>query len=175
MRIALIVFLLFGIRVHAAMVRVIAVADARTLVIDDNGRQQRIRLGGIAITDETQATELLRWTAGDKWVFMEKLPDGEHLVWRSPDALFLNREVVLRGFARATQAGVEAESNLRVTYLGIVDPPGPQRLTAAEADRVTGRAAPRTRGGTRTRSSGSPSGRARAPRSTPRKSSSQTP
>ena len=136
------------------MVRVVGVADARTLIIESNGRQERIRLGGIAVTDEMRAAELLRWTAGGSFVFVEKQPDGEHFVWRSPDALFLNREVVLRGFARATQPGVEAESNLRVTYLGIVDPPGPQRVTAPS----------KTDSGTRPRSSGARSQRARSSR-----------
>ena len=147
------------------MVKVVAVADARTLIIESNGQQESIRLSGIAITDEMRAAELLRWTAGGAYVFLEKRADGGHFVWRSPDALFLNREVVLRGFARATQAGVEAESNLRVTYLGIVDPPGPQRVTAAAKTDSTARP----------RSTGSKSQRSRSSRRAPAPDKTATP
>jgi hypothetical protein len=120
------------VRAHAAMVRVIAVQDGRTLIVEHEQTRATIRLAGVVITDATRATELLRWTVGTAWVLVEKHPSGEHLVYRSPDALFINRELVLRGYARATLHGIEPEPQLRVTYLGQWNPSGPA-LTAPKS------------------------------------------
>lgn len=167
MKLTLIISLLIAFPASAGMVRVVAVQDARTLIIERDGQPHPVRLGGITITDELRATELLRWTAVASWVLVEKRADGEHFVWRSPDALFLNRELVLRGYARATQHGIEPESNVRVTYLGEVDPAGPQRATAAAPSRTDSDRRPRssaspsrgnrTRGAASARRRGSPS------------------
>jgi hypothetical protein len=144
--------ILFAIRVDAAMVRVVDVQDGRTLVIERNGSRETVRLAGITVTDETRAAELLRWTVVSFWVLVEPDAGGGHFAFRSPDALFVNRELVLRGYARATAHGIEPERNLVVTYLGTIDPPAVP--TAASA--------PRTSSGTRRRSTAS-----RAPK-TPR-------
>lgn len=109
-------------QMDAAMVRVLEVQDGRTVVVESNGQRETIRLAGVSIVDEASAATLLRWTVGTSWILAEPQPGGEHFVFRSPDALFVNRELVLRGYARATQHGIEPESNLRVTYLGEVDP-----------------------------------------------------
>ena len=119
----LILSITFAVCANAGMVRVVAVEDGRTVTVERDGTRERIQLAGLTILDEHRATELLRWTIGSSWVLLEKHAGGGHLVWRSPDALFVNRELVLRGYARATVFGIEPAPSLRVTYLGEVDPP----------------------------------------------------
>ena len=111
------------------MVRVVSVEDGRTLLIERGGRtaaepvRERIHLAGVAILDEPAAHALLEWTlASNAWILLEEQPGGGHLVYRSPDALFLNRELVLRGYARATLPGIEPVSHVPVTYLGTYNP-----------------------------------------------------
>ena len=153
--ITIVLSLVFTLRLDAAMVRVVAVHDSRTLVIERNGARETIRLAGVATLDELRATELLRWTVGSSWILAEVRDDGDFFVWRSPDALFVNRELVQRGFARATQFGIEAESNLNVTYLGEVSPAAPRSVSAT---------APKTGSDRSLRSSAPPSRRTRSGR-----------
>lgn len=145
--------ILIAIRVDAAMVRVVDVQDGRTLVIERNGARETVRLAGLAIVDEARATDLLRWSVVSFWVMLEPHAGGGQLAYRSPDALFINRELVQRGYARATAQGIEPERNLVVTYLGTINPPlNPiasqtrtdtnRRSPATRAPR-TGRSAPR--------------------------------
>jgi hypothetical protein len=157
---AVVLFFLPAIRVDAAMLRVVGVEDGRTLVVERDGARETIRLAGITVVDEGQAAVLLQWTVGTSWVLVEPQPGGGHFVYRSPDALFVNRELVMRGFARATQYGIEPVSNLRVTYLGEVDPAGnrPAARTTVSADPS------RTDIGTSRRSSARPSRRTRSAR-----------
>lgn len=165
-KIILILGVLFAIRVDAAMVRVVDVQDGRTLVIERNGTRETVRLAGIAITDEIRATELLRWSVVSFWVMVEPDASGGHFAFRSPDALFVNRELVLRGYARATAHGIEPERNLSVTYLGTIDPPA---ITAASAPRTSSGRRPRSTASRpprtpRAERSGAPRNRAAAPR-----------
>lgn len=124
------------------MVRVIAIEDGRTIAIDRNGTRESIRLAGVAVTDELHARELLRWTLGTAWVMLEAAEDGAFRVYRSPDALFVNRELVLRGFARPTLPGIAPENPVTGRYLGEVNPGGPQSRprTTAEPERRSGSA-----------------------------------
>jgi len=98
-----------ALQAEGAMVRVIGIENGRTLTIDDRGTRTSVHLAGVAITDELRARELLKWTLNGAWVMLEKAGD-EVLVYRSPDALFINRELVLRGCARATLAGIEPDN-----------------------------------------------------------------
>lgn len=107
------------------MVRVIGVTDGQTLVVDRGGVAVSIKLAGLDIVDHTGARSLLRWTVGTSWVMLEEQPGGGHLVYRSPDGLFVNRELVARGFARATLPVIEPPSHVVVTYLGTLYAPGP--------------------------------------------------
>ena len=151
---ATLVFFFLSLGTHAStMVRVVAIEDGRTLTVDRNGTRERVRLAGVTITDDARARELLRWTIGDAWVMLEPSANGEFLLYRSPDALFLNRELVLRGFARATAHGIEPELRAPSRYLGEINPP-PARVTAPE---------PRTRTGTSRRSTAPRSRPSRAP------------
>jgi hypothetical protein len=168
-RIALFILsLCIATSIEAAMVRVIAVEDGRTLVIEKTSAtaqpaRERIHLAGIALVDEPAARALLQWTlASNAWVLVEEQPGGGHLVYRSPDAMFLNRELVLRGYARATLPGIEPESHVPVTYLGTYNP-------ATLPTAVPPRAARGVRSGSAT-GSGSGSGpRSRARPSPPRR------
>lgn len=143
-----------------AMARVVAIEDGRTITIERNGVRERVRLGGLTIIDDTRAREVLRWTALDTWVMLEAAAPGEFLVYRSPDALLVNRELVLRGFARATLASVDVQLRAPSRYLGEIDPP-------ADSRQPRQRAAPakpsetRTGSGTSRRSKASPSRPAR--------------
>lgn len=107
------------------MVRVISIENARTIVIERAGTRELVRLAGIDVSDESRASDLLRRTIGNAWVLVEPA-GGEFFVYRSPDALFINRELVLRGFARATMTGIVAQAEVPMTVLGVVDPAGAQ-------------------------------------------------
>lgn len=136
-RILFLISLFASLTAHAGMVRVASVADGRTLVLEGSG--QHIRLAGIEITDEVRARDLLQWTVVSRWVRLEKNEAGEHLVWRSPDALFINRELVTRGYANPTQPGIALETHLEVTYLGQVDPAGRQSAVSGGGRSGTGK------------------------------------
>jgi hypothetical protein len=130
LRIALFILsLCIATSAQAAMVRVVAVEDGGTLIVERGGHasepmRERIQLAGVTILDEPAARALLQWTlvSTNAWVLLEPQPGGGHLVYRSPDALFLNRELVLRGYARATLPGIEPVSHVPVTYLGTYNP-----------------------------------------------------
>jgi hypothetical protein len=123
---------------EAAMVRVVGVADAQTLVIDRAGVAVNIKLAGITVTDHEGARSLLRWTVGSSWVMLDEQPDGGHFVYRSPDALFINRELVARGFARATLQAIEPETHVVVTYLGTMFAPDINRRPPARNPTASG-------------------------------------
>ena len=142
------------ISADAAMLRVGGVQDGRTILIERSGKQEAMVLGGVEIVDEARARDLLQWTLDSAWVMAERTAAGEVLVYRTPDALFINRELVRRGYARATIREVGPELRLNITYLGHVDPPGMQsRLSAPE---------PRTRNDTDRRSRAQPKRRAKS-------------
>ncbi|HEX8171724.1 MAG TPA: hypothetical protein VF824_14400 [Thermoanaerobaculia bacterium] len=134
--------LLFIVMLHAAMLRVAGIENGATLLVERDGAIQRVMLGGVAITDELHARELLRWAVGASWVLLEDDGRGAALVYRSPDALFVNRELVLRGYARATAPGIEPEHRLAVTYLGEVNPPATSPATAPRSGSGTSRRSP---------------------------------
>jgi hypothetical protein len=154
--ILLMVVFVAALRAEGAMVRVVGVEDARTLVVERNGTRERVTLAGIAIIDETQARTMLEWTLASAWLSLEST-EGGVLAYRSPDALFVNRELVTRGFARATLPGIEPTSHVTVTYLGTL------HLQESRAAKATSRTAPasETRTATRSRPPASPSPRRR--------------
>ena len=145
------------------MVRVVAIEDGRTIVVERAGVRETVRLAGVTITDDARARELLRWTAGEAWVMLEAAAGGEFLVYRSPDALMLNRELVARGFARATLPGVQVDLRAPSRYLGEWNPPADSTQSKQRVSEPTPR---QTRSGTSRRSQDSP-----RPRGAPRKSS----
>lgn len=94
----------------ATMVRVVDVIDARTIVVEDNGRRTTVVIAGIALadTETADAAAYLRRLVFGQWVLVE--PGG--FVYRSPDALSVNGEM-----ARHPWRGVP-----RFVYLGTIDP-----------------------------------------------------
>lgn len=112
------VSLWLGLRLDASMVRVLGVVDGQTLVVERGGVQVQAKLAGLALTDEPGARALMQWTLVSKWVMLDQQPGGGFYVYRSPDALFVNRELVARGFARATLPTIEPPQHVVVTYLG---------------------------------------------------------
>jgi hypothetical protein len=118
--------LLVSLRLDAAMVRVTGVTDGQTIVVERGGVAVAVKLAGIKVIDDEGARALLRWTIGSSWVMLEEQADGGHFVYRSPDGLFLNRELVARGFARATLPAIEPQTHVVVTYLGTLYAPGPR-------------------------------------------------
>jgi hypothetical protein len=173
-RIVLFLFVLcLAVRAEAAMVRVIEIADGRTLVVDRNGQRESLRLAGVEITNEVHARALLQWTLANSWVMVEARGDG-YFVYRSPDALFVNRELVQRGFARATHTDINPQPAAMVTYLGVVQPMNPvspekttSRRTTTSRSRKSASAPAKTSSGTSRRSSRSPSRSSRTPAESP--------
>ena len=100
------------------MVRMIDVADGKTIIVDRAGVAVHVRLAGIELVDDEGARKLMKWTLAKSWLMLEAQPGGGHFVYRSPDALFINRELVARGFARATLPAIEPQTHVVVTYLG---------------------------------------------------------
>jgi hypothetical protein len=82
------------------MVRVIDVKDARTLIVDRAGVAGEVRLGDVVIPpgEETTAIEFLRTTLVQHYVMVESNARGEAYVYRSPDALFINGELLRRAY-----------------------------------------------------------------------------
>jgi hypothetical protein len=154
LRLLIFISLSICISANAAMLRVVGVQDGRTIVIERSGKQETVVVGGVEITDEDRAVDLLKWTLDSAWVMLERTPAGDILIWRTPDALFINRELVRRGYARATVREVAPEIRLNITYLGQVDPPGLR-------SRITGQES-RTRSGTDRRSRAQPKRRAKS-------------
>ncbi|HEX2834656.1 MAG TPA: hypothetical protein VHW00_16710 [Thermoanaerobaculia bacterium] len=154
-RIALLLLLLcLAARAEAGMVRFVEVIDGRTIVIERNGAREQVKLAGVEIVDEVQARALLNWTLTNSWLMLEPHGDAFY-AYRSPDALFLNRELVLRGFARATRTDIEPQPNAMVTYLGVVHPTDAPKVKVKKSSGSNARG--RTGSGTRPRSSTKPS------------------
>ncbi len=142
-RIAILLFWVFAaFPGRAAMLRVVAIEDGRTVTVEQHGRRTAVTLAGVAITDEAGAKALLEWTLAAKWIAVEPAAGGA-LVYRSPDALFINRELVVRGFARATLPGIEPPPNVAVTYLGTIDLPWRGSALRTSPERGSGSGASR--------------------------------
>lgn len=147
---------LVALRADGAMVRVTGAENGKTLIVERDGKEEKVILGGIVILDDAQAKALLEWTLASSWISLEPAADGV-FAYRSPDALFINRELVARGFARATHPSLEPRSHVAVTYLGTL------HLQESRAARAQVRTAPASGSGSgkRRRSPASPSPRPR--------------
>jgi hypothetical protein len=124
------------------MAHVLRIGEHATVIVEVNGREATYHLAGIEITNAPAAQELLRWSVGTSWVMLEPAPnagEGFVYVYRSPDALFINRELVERGYARATLPAVAPASYVPVTYLGELNPPAITSERARSSGKGTGR------------------------------------
>ena len=109
----------------APMLRVIDVKDARTLIVDRAGVAAEVKLGDVIIPpgEETAAIEFLRGKVVQHFVMVESNARGEAYVYRSPDALFINGELLRRAYlVQGTKMVIVGESS-----------PGPERATRAPA------------------------------------------
>lgn len=97
------------------MFKVIKVVDPATIIVEREGVRSEVRLAGIEITDRNNAFASLSWTLASSWVMIE---DGR--VYRSPDALFVNEELVRKGFARWSESAVPSP-RVATVYLGELD------------------------------------------------------
>jgi hypothetical protein len=118
----------------APMVRVIDVKDARTLIVDRAGVAGEVRLGDVVIPsgEETTAIDFLRTTLVQHYVMVESNARGEAYVYRSPDALFINGELLRRAYlVQRTRMVIVGESS-----------PGPERSTRSAPPRAESRVPP---------------------------------
>jgi len=119
------------------MVRVIDVKDARTLIVDQRGVRTEIRLGDVIIPpgEEAAAVEFLRTKVVEHYVMVENGLHGDAYVYRSPDALFINGELLRRAYlTHGTKMTIVGESS-----------PGPERSTRKAAPAPAERALPAPR------------------------------
>jgi len=118
---AIFVFCLFALPSGAGtMVRVARVIDSRTIVLD-GGKTVSLRGVDIPPADEAMAADYLRSLLCNGWVLVE---DGD--VYRSPDALYVNGQLITHAYRGAA----------RMTYLG-ESMPGPAGRSAAPVPRAT--------------------------------------
>jgi hypothetical protein len=105
----------------APMVRVVDVKDARTLIVNQGGVRTEVRLGDVIIPpgEDAAAIEFLRAKVVDHYVMLENGAHGDVYVYRSPDALFINGELLRRAYlTQGTKMTIVGESS-----------PGPERST----------------------------------------------
>ena len=105
----------------ATMVRVGRVIDSRTIVVD-GGATVTLRGVDIAPADEAMAADYLRSILTNAWVLVENGGD----VYRSPDALYVNGQMITHAYRSAS----------KMTYLG-ESMPAPNARTNAPAVRTT--------------------------------------
>lgn len=101
------------------MARFARVIDSRTIVVERTGATEVVHLSNVDVpaNDERAAREYLEKTLTSAFVYVE---NGE--VYRSPDALFINRELAYRAYAAPS---------LKMRVLGEVNPaPRAQALRA---------------------------------------------
>jgi hypothetical protein len=124
---SILVFCLFALPLGAnTMVRVARVTDSRTIVLD-GGRTVTLRGVDIPPADEAMAADYLRSLLGNGWVLVE---DGD--VYRSPDALYVNGQLITHAYRGAA----------RMTYLGESMPSARARTVAPAPRAMPARTAP---------------------------------
>lgn len=147
------VALFIPLQSSAAMSRVVAVADSRTVIITTKGATSIVKLRDVetSATDEPAAFEFLRATLADRWVYVE---NGD--VYRSPDGLFVNdalRKRVWLGFTYLGQVNpAPASARERAAKKPSVDRPQPKKeKTVRPAPSKRSRTKPAGRPGRRRR------------------------
>jgi hypothetical protein len=108
----------FSLPAPAGMSRVVAVTDSRTIVVEAGGVRSSIVLRDVAIAAEEEkvAVDFLRRLVAGSWVLVER---GD--VYRSPDALYINAEMIRHAW--------RTPANMK--YLGEWDPPARRAPSAA--------------------------------------------
>jgi len=108
------------------MSRVVAVTDSRTIVVETDGARSTVALKGVVVAaeEETAAADFLRRLVSGAWVLVEH---GD--VYRSPDALYVNAEMVRRAWRTAANMRYLGESGPGVAAAA----PGRRRPRAGAA------------------------------------------
>jgi hypothetical protein len=126
---AISLFCLFALPLSGAtMVRVGRVIDSRTIVLD-GGATVTLRGVDIAPADEAMAADYLRSILTNAWVLVENGGD----VYRSPDALYVNGQMIMHAYRSAS----------KMTYLGESMPGQRGSAPAPRATPATHAAPPR--------------------------------
>ena len=137
---ALLVFSLIALPAHPAMVRVARVTGSRTIVLD-GGATVTLRGVEVPAEEEEEAATYLRGLIGSAYVLIEHGGD----VYRSPDALFVNGEMIMHAWQHAHHERFLGEVNpgpKQYAHAPTPKPAAPQRL-APPPRRSQRRAAPR--------------------------------
>lgn len=150
------VFFLAASAQAAPMYRVVRIAGPAAIVVEREGVQSEVRFADIEIIDARNAVACLSWTIGSSWVMIE---NGR--VYRSPDALLINDELVRKGFARRTAGSPGFQTP--ATYLGDLNPEPRAERQARAAPKPAARGGRVARPSSIRRTSAHPR-RARAPR-----------
>lgn len=127
------------------MARVVSIPAADRIVVEP---KREVRLAGIEVTDPRAAVALRELVGVGSWVMLEPAGDAAW-VYRSPDAMLVNRELVLRGLARATVPDLIEAPRTQMKYLGESAHVGAQQTrpaTAAPQPRATAPPRPRATG-----------------------------
>lgn len=153
MRVIVCLFVLcLSLRAEAGeMVRVVSVPAADRIIVEP---KREVRLAGIEVVDPSAGAALRQLVGVGSWVMIEPAGDGGAWVYRSPDAMLVNRELVLRGLARATVANLVETTTTPMKYLGESAQTGVQqgRPAAPQPAQPRPRAtSPRARTGSRSR------------------------
>jgi|ERR1051326_2575149 hypothetical protein len=122
-RLCVFAFLAFSLSLSASpMLRVVAVKDARTIVVDNRGVATDVTLAQVIVPphEEEAAAAYLRQSLVNSWVMIESDARGGSFVYRSPDAMFVNGALAQRVYANG--------GGVAMTYVGEVTP-GPQKAT----------------------------------------------
>jgi hypothetical protein len=114
------------------MSRVVAVTDSRSIVVETDGARSTVVLKGVVVAaeEETAAAGFLRRLVSGSWVLVEQ---GD--VYRSPDALHINAEMIRRAWC--------TPANMK--YLGEWNPPPRVAAPATRPRRRSPRAKPSPR------------------------------
>jgi hypothetical protein len=115
--------------------RIRTIVDARTLQVESGGKLQEVHLYGVSIVDEAGALAWLHGSVERASVFVDwRGAPGEALVYRSPDALFVNAELVRAGFANATAQDIVPRPRVAMTYIGELIDLGATKGTTKRGD-----------------------------------------
>jgi hypothetical protein len=116
MKLHLLAIALFAVSLSAApMARVVAISGPSSIVVERDGIRSTVELSGITIIDPHNASALLHWSLLSTWVLVE---NGQ--VYRSPDGMLINAELVKKGFAQFAE-GAAPPPTTPVVYLGELD------------------------------------------------------
>lgn len=123
--------------IGAGMAHIINIVDSHTIVMERGGMRETVTLAGVIVppAEELEATDFLRRQTASGWALVERDPShpGEAWLYRSPDGLFVNGEMMRAAYR---------EGGTHMTYLG-ESSPGPAHEPAAK--RQTARPAAQTR------------------------------